>query len=75
MADEECIKALLKFSNGEAKRIDGLTEDYKHGVQDAISRIEYLRMCEKRGAGDEESWLIMDTYTFAITALELLIGD
>ena len=75
MSDKHAIKDLLKFSDNKGRITEDLTEDYRRAVQDAIARVEFLWLCEKYGAYDEQDYLVMDTYRNAMFALELLIED
>lgn len=76
MEDEkQRIKELLKFSDDKGVIKENLTEDYIQGVQDSIDRLEFLWLCEKYGAYDENDWLVMDTYRKGMVSLKLLIED
>lgn len=73
--EKESVKMLLSFSDDKGKKKENVTEEYIQGVQDSIDRLEFLWLCEKYGAYDENDWLVMDTYRKGMISLKLLIED
>lgn len=77
MNDEikERVKALWSFSTNKSPSPHKDTEEYKAGVHDAITRIEFLWYCYKHGPADQDTWDTMDTIAEVQAMVELLLEE